>query len=422
MIPINHQTGPRIRASVQLSLIKRFARQQVPPVRHLHACSLLHQCVNIAAERRELAQAQRVRQLAAILERLVEQERAVQIHGEDRELRRGLATENEPFPVLLQEQIDRKHRRVRCRIRLVAVEHVVEDAEANLGGTLFEVALAPVAGPLVAEFCGKLRACSRDLLTFLALLGRERCHRRVVQRRCMFVEPLSPQVAGGMVVRHPEFPVAVWVLGEPALADEELQHRAQRTDRFQHLPCVGERVNGTQKAALAADETDNRAPMGREGPSPQMALECGDHVALVDAAGVEEREPERSRLRRFLTHLRHAKEPTAHRYPKETARCVVQISTSDHKRAPVYRLMTRLAAEQRAAGITGRRVRILNVMGLRAHESAKRALMLQAARSNNRFLDKRIADLEAQMLGTLGGRQLRHGIAGACAAPVSAAS
>ena len=49
--------------------------------------------------------------------------------------------------------------------------------------------------------------------------------------------------------------------------------------------------------------------------------------------------------------------------------------TSDLKRAPVHRLMTRLASEQRAAGITRRRVRILNVLGLRAQESAKRALM-----------------------------------------------
>ena len=49
--------------------------------------------------------------------------------------------------------------------------------------------------------------------------------------------------------------------------------------------------------------------------------------------------------------------------------------TSDLKRAPVHRLMTRLAAEQRAAGITGRRVRILNVLGLRAQESPRRALM-----------------------------------------------
>lgn len=58
----------------------------------------------------------------------------------------------------------------------------------------------------------------------------------------------------------------------------------------------------------------------------------------------------------------------------------MQISTSDLKRAPVHRLMTRLAAEQRAAGITGRRVRILNVPGLRALESAKRALMTPFSR------------------------------------------
>jgi 3'-phosphoadenosine 5'-phosphosulfate sulfotransferase (PAPS reductase)/FAD synthetase len=48
--------------------------------------------------------------------------------------------------------------------------------------------------------------------------------------------------------------------------------------------------------------------------------------------------------------------------------------TSDLKRAPVYRLMTRLAAEQHAAGVTGR-VRILNVMGLRDQESRHRAAM-----------------------------------------------
>ena len=49
--------------------------------------------------------------------------------------------------------------------------------------------------------------------------------------------------------------------------------------------------------------------------------------------------------------------------------------TSDTKRGPVYRLMTRLAAEQRAAGVTGRPVRILNILGLRAQESPRRALM-----------------------------------------------
>ncbi len=54
--------------------------------------------------------------------------------------------------------------------------------------------------------------------------------------------------------------------------------------------------------------------------------------------------------------------------------------TSDLKRAPVHRLMTRLAAEKRTVGITGRRVRILNVLGLRAQESAKRALMATFSR------------------------------------------
>ena len=37
--------------------------------------------------------------------------------------------------------------------------------------------------------------------------------------------------------------------------------------------------------------------------------------------------------------------------------------------------MTRLAAEQRAAGVTGRPVRILNVLGMRAEESTDRAQM-----------------------------------------------
>jgi len=48
--------------------------------------------------------------------------------------------------------------------------------------------------------------------------------------------------------------------------------------------------------------------------------------------------------------------------------------TSDTKRAPIYRLMTRLAAEQRAAGAAGQ-VRILNPIGMRAGESPRRALM-----------------------------------------------
>src|SRR5262249_53997498 len=48
--------------------------------------------------------------------------------------------------------------------------------------------------------------------------------------------------------------------------------------------------------------------------------------------------------------------------------------TSDAKRAPVYRLMTRLAEECRAEGTTGP-VPILNVMGLRAQESPARKLL-----------------------------------------------
>lgn len=48
--------------------------------------------------------------------------------------------------------------------------------------------------------------------------------------------------------------------------------------------------------------------------------------------------------------------------------------TSDHKRGPIRKLMTQLAAEQRTAGVTGRPVRLLNVMGFRAEESAARRL------------------------------------------------
>jgi 3'-phosphoadenosine 5'-phosphosulfate sulfotransferase (PAPS reductase)/FAD synthetase len=50
------------------------------------------------------------------------------------------------------------------------------------------------------------------------------------------------------------------------------------------------------------------------------------------------------------------------------------------KRGPVHRLMTRLAREQCATGVTGRRVRILNVLGLRAQESPRRALKLPFSR------------------------------------------
>lgn len=48
--------------------------------------------------------------------------------------------------------------------------------------------------------------------------------------------------------------------------------------------------------------------------------------------------------------------------------------TADMKRAPVYKLLTRLANEAREQGCDGP-VPILNVMGMRAQESPKRALM-----------------------------------------------
>lgn len=47
--------------------------------------------------------------------------------------------------------------------------------------------------------------------------------------------------------------------------------------------------------------------------------------------------------------------------------------TSDHKRGQVFKLLTRLAAEHRAAGVQGRPVRILDCQGLRAQESPDRA-------------------------------------------------
>jgi 3'-phosphoadenosine 5'-phosphosulfate sulfotransferase (PAPS reductase)/FAD synthetase len=61
--------------------------------------------------------------------------------------------------------------------------------------------------------------------------------------------------------------------------------------------------------------------------------------------------------------------------------------TSDHKRGQVRKVMTQLADEQRAAGITDRPVRILNVMGFRAQESsarAKRVPYAPAGASNGR--------------------------------------
>jgi hypothetical protein len=67
-------------------------------------------------------------------------------------------------------------------------------------------------------------------------------------------------------------------------------------------------VNGPQEPPMAADEADNRAPMGREELPP---LEGRDDEALVDADGFEQREPARSGLSLLLAQLRPVKEPTA---------------------------------------------------------------------------------------------------------------
>ncbi|MCC3328328.1 phosphoadenosine phosphosulfate reductase domain-containing protein [Nocardia abscessus] len=50
----------------------------------------------------------------------------------------------------------------------------------------------------------------------------------------------------------------------------------------------------------------------------------------------------------------------------------MQRSTSDFKRGPIRRVITALVAESRAAGLTGRQVRVLNIMGHRAEESSQR--------------------------------------------------
>ncbi len=47
--------------------------------------------------------------------------------------------------------------------------------------------------------------------------------------------------------------------------------------------------------------------------------------------------------------------------------------TSDHKRGPIRKLMTRVVTELREGGVTGRPVHVLNVMGLRAEESPARS-------------------------------------------------
>lgn len=60
------------------------------------------------------------------------------------------------------------------------------------------------------------------------------------------------------------------------------------------------------------------------------------------------------------------------KWPSSTAR----YCTSDHKRGQVRKLLTLLADEGREAGISGRPVRILNCMGMRAEESPARSKLI----------------------------------------------
>ena len=147
------------------------------------------------------------------------------------------------------------------------VERVVEEAQADLISPLFE-GDAPLVALPVSEFGREPPTPGGDRLSFLALLRGTRFDGSVIYRRCVLLNPLSPQSTGSVVVCHPDFPVAVWIEREPALADEELQHRAQRPDRLQHLLSIGQRVGRPEKTALPTDQANDRAAMRREPPLP----------------------------------------------------------------------------------------------------------------------------------------------------------
>lgn len=103
--------------------------------------------------------------------------------------------------------------------------------------------------------------------------------------------------------------------------------------------------------------------------APELAAEHASHYGLrfkVVRREVTDRQTGQRRPQGLIKHIaqRGMWPDAARRY------CI-----SDSKRAPVYRLMTRLAAEQRTAGVAGRPVRILSVLGIRAQESPRRALL-----------------------------------------------
>src|SRR5215469_3930550 len=106
---------------------------------------------------------------------------------------------------------------MRRGVRLVAVERVVEEAQADLISPLFE-GDAPLVALPVSELGCEPPTPGSDCFSFLALLRGKRFDGSVIYRRCVLLNPLSPQVASSVAVVHPEFPVSVRIKGQPALA------------------------------------------------------------------------------------------------------------------------------------------------------------------------------------------------------------
>jgi 3'-phosphoadenosine 5'-phosphosulfate sulfotransferase (PAPS reductase)/FAD synthetase len=66
--------------------------------------------------------------------------------------------------------------------------------------------------------------------------------------------------------------------------------------------------------------------------------------------------------------------------------------TSDHTRGPIRTVMTRLVAELRESTVTDRPVRLLNIMGLRAEESAARSRRSPYAANDSASNSRRLVD------------------------------
>src|SRR5258708_689837 len=91
---------------------------------------------------------------------------------------------------------------------------------------------------------------------------------------------------------------------EPALANEELEHRPQRARwPLKDLAIVGERVSGTEKRRWPTYKTDDGALIRLQAPPSQASLAAWDLKALIDAARVKECQAKRPRTRFFVGQL-----------------------------------------------------------------------------------------------------------------------